>query len=269
MNVSSYLEVADGRIAYEVGGPEDGGLVVCAHGMGDTRRTFRFLAPKLAEAGYRVALMDVRGYGESAAVWPTYDSAAVGGDILALIQRLGGGPAVVVVHSIACASAVAVAAQAPGEISKVVLISTSSGDDDQVKWWMKLAAGLVARNAGLWGMYYRTLYPTHQPADLPGYVTALKANLREPGRLGALRAQINEAMSGVQMRYGEVRCPVLIVMGAKDKDSPNPSAEAEASARKLTGPATVEVIPDVGHYPHAEAADTTAKTVLAFLELRG
>jgi pimeloyl-ACP methyl ester carboxylesterase len=64
---TEYLELLGGRVAYEMAGPADGPLAVCVHGLGETRRTFRFLVPALAAAGYRVAAMDVRGYGESTA----------------------------------------------------------------------------------------------------------------------------------------------------------------------------------------------------------
>jgi pimeloyl-ACP methyl ester carboxylesterase len=67
---TEYLELPGGRVAYEMAGPAGGPLAVCVHGLGETRRTFRFLVPALAAAGYRVAAMDVRGYGESTAAWP-------------------------------------------------------------------------------------------------------------------------------------------------------------------------------------------------------
>ena len=56
---TEYVDVKGGRIAYEVIG--QGPLVVLSPGLGDTRRTYRFLAPLLAKAGYRVASVDLRG----------------------------------------------------------------------------------------------------------------------------------------------------------------------------------------------------------------
>ena len=40
-------------------------LVVLVPGMGGLRACYRFLAPALKEAGYRVACTDLRGYGDS------------------------------------------------------------------------------------------------------------------------------------------------------------------------------------------------------------
>ena len=47
--MTEYLEIAGGTIAYDVTG--SGPLVVLAHGMGDRRQAYRFLAPRLAQAG--------------------------------------------------------------------------------------------------------------------------------------------------------------------------------------------------------------------------
>src|SRR5689334_19323354 len=112
----SFLERTGGRLAYEVSGPAQAPLAVLAHGMGDTRATYRFLAPRLVDAGYRVAALDVRGHGDSSSHWPAYGARLAGEDLLALVQRLGG-PAVVVANSATCASGVWAAAEAPAEVA--------------------------------------------------------------------------------------------------------------------------------------------------------
>ena len=43
--------------------------------MGDLRSVYRFLAPALVEARYRVATMDLRGHGDSDATFERYVSA--------------------------------------------------------------------------------------------------------------------------------------------------------------------------------------------------
>jgi pimeloyl-ACP methyl ester carboxylesterase len=115
--MTEYLDVAGGRIAYEVTG--EGPLVVLGHGMGDTRNSFRFLVPPLAAAGYRVAAADLRGHGESSTGWPSYTRTDTAGDLVALIAQLGG-PAVIVGHSFAGGSATIAAADAPEQVSAIV-----------------------------------------------------------------------------------------------------------------------------------------------------
>src|SRR5215469_14014539 len=96
---TEYLTVADGRLAYDDQGT--GPLVVCMPSMGDLRQEYRFLTPRLVEAGYRVVTMDLRGLGESSVHWPDYSVAAVGADVLALIRHLHAGPARIVGTSMA------------------------------------------------------------------------------------------------------------------------------------------------------------------------
>ncbi len=67
---TQFLQRPEGRIAYDVTG--EGPLVICAPGMGDVRQVYRFLVPRLVEAGYRVATMDLRGHGESDTTFTAY-----------------------------------------------------------------------------------------------------------------------------------------------------------------------------------------------------
>lgn len=96
---TSYLMRPEGRIGYDTGG--DGPLVVLVPGMGDLRAAYRFLAPALREAGYRVACTDLRGHGDSSTTFTSYGDAETAGDV-ALIEELGG-PAVIVGSSMAAA----------------------------------------------------------------------------------------------------------------------------------------------------------------------
>ncbi|HVO41866.1 MAG TPA: alpha/beta fold hydrolase, partial [Aggregatilineales bacterium] len=83
---TQFLTLTEGKLAYDDQGT--GPLVLCVPGLGDLRAEYRFLAPRLAEAGYRVITMDVRGHGATSAQWPDYRVEAVGSDILALIRHL-------------------------------------------------------------------------------------------------------------------------------------------------------------------------------------
>src|SRR5260370_1796033 len=63
--MTEFLDIKGVRIAYDVTG--EGRLIVLSHGIGDRRQVFRFLAPELVRAGFRVAAADMRGHGESRA----------------------------------------------------------------------------------------------------------------------------------------------------------------------------------------------------------
>jgi pimeloyl-ACP methyl ester carboxylesterase len=261
----SIMKRPEGQIAYQATGPADAPLLVLVHGMGDTAATFRLLTPRLAAAGYRVATMDVRGYGGSSADWPDYSTASVGADLLGLIRHLNGdAPATVIAHSIGCSAAVWAAAETPRAINGLVLIGTFSGEAP-IKPWMKAASRLVGRSAALWALFLRTSYPTARPADFGGHLADLKRSLHRPGRLAPLRAQIEISLSGAENRYAEVTQPTLVVMGTRDGDFADPAADAALSAAKLAGPARVHLIEGAGHYPHAEMPAATAEAILSQL----
>src|SRR5581483_1544048 len=116
---TSYLSRPEGRIGYDLAG--DGLLVVLVPGMGDLRAGYRFLAPALRAAGYRVACTDLRGHGDSDTTFTSYGDQETAGDVIALIADLGG-PAVVVGNSMGAGSAVLAAAQRPGLVCGLVLV---------------------------------------------------------------------------------------------------------------------------------------------------
>jgi pimeloyl-ACP methyl ester carboxylesterase len=266
------LDVPGGRLAYDLTGPEGGPLVLCTPGMGDTRKVYRFLAPRLAGAGYRVATLDLRGQGESSVGWDDYRSAAASADQLALLRHLGG-PAVLLSNSYSAASSIVAAADAPDLVAGLAMTGPwarsprpAGGIQGLI---MKAGTALVGRIAAAWTAYYRSLYKGAKPADLGDYTRDLATNLRQPGRLVALRGMLAGGHDAAAARLGEVHCPALIVMGTADPDFPDPVAEARWIQRQLAdggNDVVVELLEGCGHYPIAEAPEPTGKAVLAFLD---
>ena len=112
------LRCPEGRIGYDVAG--SGPLVVLVPGMGDLRAGYRFLAPGLRAAGYRVACTDLRGHGDSDATFTSYGDEETAGDVIALLEELGG-PAVVMGNSMGAGAAAIAAAERPDLVSGLVL----------------------------------------------------------------------------------------------------------------------------------------------------
>ncbi|MDG4815635.1 alpha/beta hydrolase [Micromonospora sp. WMMD956] len=258
---TSCVERDGGRIAYEVHG--EGPLVVLAHGMGENRASYRHLVPLLVDAGYRVASVDVRGHGRSSVGWPTYAPAEVGGDLLAVVRALGGGPATLVGNSSSAAAVVFAAADAPDLVGAIVQVGAFVAER-KLNPVLRLAVAAVLRSPRLFGMFHRSLFPGGRPADYAAYRRAMVANLREPGRMAAMRGVAAPAEPHWTTRAPEVRQPVLVLMGAKDPDFSDPGAEARA-ARRLFATAEARMIDDSGHYPHADRPAETAAQLVAFL----
>ena len=115
----------------------------------------------------------------------------------------------------------------------------------------------------LWASYYRSLYPTARPADFATYVALQQNNLREPGRLEALRAMMVASKQGSEDALGKVRAQVLVVMGSRDPDFKIPAEEARLVAERLHG--QVQMIEGAGHYPQVEMPEQTGAAIVAFL----
>ena len=80
-------------IAYAESGPTDGRPVVLLHGFPDDIHAYDDVAPPLAQAGYRVVVPYLRGYGPTrfldAATPRSGEQAALGRDLYDLIEALG------------------------------------------------------------------------------------------------------------------------------------------------------------------------------------
>jgi pimeloyl-ACP methyl ester carboxylesterase len=262
---TKFLDRGEGRIAYDVRG-ERGPLVVCVPGMGDLRAEYRFLAPQLVAAGYRVATMDVRGHGESSTGFTDYSAAAVGSDVVALVRALDAGSAFVVGTSMAAGASVWAAAEAPDAVAGLILIGPFVRDLPVGVILRGLFRVMMARPWGraFWGTYYRSLYPSVKPEDFADYRARLAANLREPGRFEALRSMTRASKADCEARLGRVRAPALVVMGTRDPDFPDAPAEAQRVADSLHG--EVYLAEGAGHYPHAELPAIVGPRIVQFLD---
>ncbi|HEX9056741.1 MAG TPA: alpha/beta hydrolase [Ktedonobacterales bacterium] len=263
-----YLERAGGRLAYDEVG--DGPLVVCAPSLGDLRGEYRFLAPQLAAEGYRVVSFDLRGMGDSSARWDDYSAGATGADMLALVRALGGKPAYLIGTSISGSAAIWAAAEAPELVAGIIMIGAGVDGNPASRRSAQLTYGpLLARpwGAAIWLWYYSTLYPAARPDDWTEYTARLRGNLRERGRLAAMRQQIyalSDGASQMAPRLARVTAPALVIMGSKDRDFKDPAYEAQHAAERLHG--TARLIEGAGHYPHAEVPAQTGPIIVEFLQ---
>jgi pimeloyl-ACP methyl ester carboxylesterase len=272
--MTEFLEADGGRIAYDVAG--QGPLVVLSHGIGDRRQAYRFLVPQLVQAGYRVANADLRGHGESSMGWASITRTDIAGDLLALIDHLGG-PAVIVGHSISGGAATIAAAKQPGLVSGIVEINPFTktqklnvGGLLRIRRYRRgislLTGTQVFHSLGLWMRYLDVAYPT-KPADYAGYLAALAAKLREPGRMAEFMKTGKSTPADAGAQLANIRCPALVIMGTLDPDFADPQAEGDAIAAAMpAGLGMVTTVDGAGHYPHAQSPDEVAALVIPFLK---
>lgn len=261
------LNRPDGTLAYDDRG--SGSPVLMAPGLGDLRQQYRFLVPEIVDAGYRAVTTDLRGHGESSTGWPEYTTSSAGGDLLALVEHLAAGPAVLVGNSFAGAAVVHAAAERPDLVSGIVMIAPFVRAPE-LNVGMRLAMRAMFGGpwkVRAWDMYYATLYKRAKPEDLGEYRVRLRRNLSEPGRFDAVEAMMFRDEPDAAERMPELAAhdiPALVVMGTADPDFPDPAAEARWIAEQVQGDAYLAQ--DAGHYPHAEMPEATASAILGFLD---
>lgn len=258
-----FLEVGEGRVAYEVRG--EGRLVLCVPGMGDLGRVYRFLAADLVGAGFRVAVMDLRGHGTSDATFSNYDDVATGQDMLALIEHLGA-PARVIGNSMGAGCAVWAAAERPDLVERLVLIGpfVRGIPMKPVQRLLFRLALLKPWGRHVWRAYFPAFYPGRKPAGFQEHLAAIDASLRRPAYWRAFVKTTRTTHAPAEARLGAVQAPALVIMGEKDPDFPDPAAEAELIAGRLDG--QVMMVPGAGHYPQAQDADAVSPSVISFLQ---
>lgn len=262
-----YLQRPEGRISYTVEG--SGPLVVAVPGMGDLRSSYRELVDPLVAAGYRVAVTDLRGHGDSDTGFREFGDIATGGDLLALIDELGG-PAVVLGNSMGAAAAAWAAAERPDTVAGLVLYGPLLRDPAAGRLGAGAQRALLSVllagpwGPGFWAGYYRSpLNRGHAAPWLDEHVAAIRSKLAEPGRLRDFRRLTRQLThSVVEPRLPEVHAPMLAFVGELDPDYRDPLAEADWIAS--LGAQVVRVA-DAAHYPHAQRPDVTVPATLAFL----
>ena len=257
-----YVDRPGGRVAYEVSG--EGPLVILVPGMGDLRGTYRFLAPRLAAAGYRVASTDLRGHGDSDATFDTYGDLETAGDVVALIEALGG-PAVVVGNSMGSGAAVCAAAQRPELVTGLVLIGpfVRDGETGAITRLLLRVALAAPWAAWTWKSYLPRLYPGRRPDDYDDHLGRVITSLRRPGYARSFSRTARLSHAPAEASLERVQAPTLVLMGEQDPDFPDPKAEADWIADTLQG--TAVMVADAGHYPQSQQPDVVAASVRDFL----
>ena len=100
MLTTTFIDVNGVRLRVVDAGPDDGPVVVLAHGFPEQALSWRHQIPALAQAGYRVLAPDQRGYGGSSRPEQVeaYDIAALTGDLVGLIDAVGAERAAIIGH---------------------------------------------------------------------------------------------------------------------------------------------------------------------------
>ncbi len=262
-----YLQRPEGRLAYTVAG--SGPLVIAVPGMGDLRSVYRDLAQPIIDGGYRLAIMDLRGHGDSDTSFDTHGDATTGNDMLALARELGE-PAIMIGNSMSASAAAWAAAESPGDVAGLVLLSPLLRNPISNRF-AQSAFRLIYRvafarpwGAAFWAAYYFSLNKVTRAPWLGQHKDAIRRSFAQPDRLRSLRhlaVQLNHAE--VEVRLPDVAVPALVVIGERDPDFRSPRRELAWATEAIDADGLL--VPDTGHYPQAQRPDLVAPAILSFL----
>lgn len=204
---------------------------------------------------------------------------SLGKDVVALIDALGGGPAIVVGHDWGASAVYTAATNSPGKVSKLVAMSVPHpravvGDPTillEAPHFLIYRLPIAERL--LWSydfahieLIYRRCAPGYVPP--PEVMDDVKATLRTPGATaGALgyywsvfKRDPAEAEAAAAT---PITVPALVIGGAADCVIKPTRFEKARGA--FTGDYRYVELEKVGHFPQLEAPDQTADAILNFI----
>lgn len=259
------VEVRDSRLMSWQGGPADAAeTVVMVHGYSADKTVWMRFAPHFTDR-YRVLILDLPGHGETA-FDPAlaYDTKSQAERVLQAMDALGIARAHVVGNSMGGFIAARLALDHPDRVQTATLIDAAGvlapepSDMDRM-----LAAGrnpFELRSRDEFAAFYAMTMA--QPPWLPGMTLDYMADDYVARR--ETLARIFRDFHHVGMlddRLGEIRVPVLVMWG--DRDRLVHRSAADVWARGIPGAERVSY-PELGHMPMVEDPARSARDVLAF-----
>ena len=284
-------------VAYEQSGPDDGDPVVLLHGFPYDARAYDAVAPVLANAGFRVIVPYLRGYGATRFVADATprsgQQAALGADLLALLDALEmpratlagydwGGRAACIVAALWPERARALVTCGGYNIQNIAASATPLAPEEEHRLWYQYylhgargRAGLAADRRGFCRLLWRLWSPTWAfddatfersavSFDNPDFVDVVVQSYRH--RFGyASGDPALEAIEGQLAAQPCIMAPTLSLDGA---DSVWPPVEPDQDARHFGGRYRRLVIPGVGHNVPQEWPEGFARAVIEATGLR-
>ena len=280
-------------VAYLESGPPDGHPVVLLHGFPYDVRSYDRVSPRLAAAGRRVIVPYLRGYGPTrfldGATPRVGQQAALGSDLLALMDALEIRRATLAGYDWGGRAACVVAALYPERVSGLVSGGTGYNIQNSAEapmpadpaaeqrhwYWFYLnsergAAALTHDRAALCRHLWRTFSPawrfsdadfagTAASFDNPDFVAVVLHSYRY--RIGG--APGDPALAAIEHRLSaapRITVPTVVLEGADD--GVDPPAAPETVAPHFTALRRQTPLAGIGHDIPQEAPDLFAEAVL-------
>jgi 3-oxoadipate enol-lactonase len=241
--------------------------VMLSHALGLDLTMWDELAARLAtrpDGPHEVLRHDHRGHGESAAPAGPYRMDDLVDDAARVIREWGRGPVAFVGLSMGAMVGQGLAIRHPELVSRLVLANTVARYTPEViaGWSQRIAAVRAHGVASITEMVVERYLHADFRARHPEAAERIRARLLRDE--AASYAACCEAVAGVDWldRLATIRCPTLVISGARDVGAP--PAEGQAIAERVPG-AVFRVIDDASHLSVMEAPEEFATLVGGFL----
>ena len=275
-----------GRFHVAMTGPDDGDapLVVLLHGFPQFWWSWRVPLVALGEAGYRVAAMDLRGYGASDKPPSFYDLPTLIADVAGVIRSLGSESAVVVGAGLGGQVAWSLPAYARGAIRAIGVLGAlhpayalSRGHRDiapgtllqvgrfQLPWFPERSithGDLVARLLASWSA------PGWRCPDVDLYTQVARLPFAAHSQMEQLRWLVRSRPRPDGRRFRDtittpVTVPVLSLHGREDNNVPPRAGRRDGEL--VQAPFRRVVIERAGHFLPEEAPDEVTDLLVEWL----
>jgi 3-oxoadipate enol-lactonase len=225
--------------------------LVLANPLGCTQEIFDYQAAALGEQ-YEVVRFDVRGHGGSPAPPGPYTIAALGTDLLDLLDARGVASAAFCGVSLGGMTGLWLAAHFPERISSLVVCCTAVAPMPSRQAWLDRAAlvrveGMAAVAPLMPARWFTPGFIERSPA-MAGRVLGMLGGVDPEGYAGCC-----EAIADLDLQHGfsAIKAPTLVIAG--DQDPAAPAWHVASYARAIPG-ATLRVVRGASHLAHYEAA---------------
>jgi len=247
------------RLYYEDSGG-NAPAILFLHGAGGNHLSWWQQVPVFAEE-YRCIAVDQRGFGQSPDVPGGPGPAALGTDVLALLDHLGLARAALVAQSMGGWAAVGAAVRAPERFWAIVLANTvgNLSNDAIAAVRQRLAAASPPRPAVIWHAALGATFRKREPirSFLYAQISGLNAPLS-----AAFRDQLMSLTTPVE-RYAAARVPTMLL--TSDEDGLIWPELSETVHRHVPG-SRFERVEAAGHSTYFERPDVFNREVGAFLK---
>ncbi len=259
--------VETGRISLNVREAGRGPVVIFLHGITAVGAVWDPILLKVKDS-LRGIGVDQRGHGRSDKPETGYSANDYSLDVIALIEALDSGPAIVVGHSLGARNGVVAATLRPDLVQAVVAvdftpyIETEVFDslESRVNGGDRAFASQQEIEDYLHNRYTRLPPDAIKRRARHGYVP-VDDHFRPLASPAAMTATANGLREELETAFKSVERPVLLVRGAESKLV---SAAALARTRQLRPDMPTIVVEDTDHYVPEEAPDVVARAILEF-----